>query len=268
MRNRAWRRGLHALRRHVRRLRGGRHADETALVHRLLRDGPRNRVMVDVGAHHGHALEPFALDRWAVHAFEPDRLNRRELERRWGGWPGVRIDDRALSDREAASAAFYRSSVSDGISSLHPFHPSHTEGPAVAVTTLAAYLLETGLDRVDFLKVDAEGHDLHVLRGVPWERLRPGVVVCEFDEAKGRTVDGGYHALGGFLADRGYLILVSEWEPIVEYGLRHRWRRFVQYPAALLDGAAWGNLIAVRDAVTFDRLLRLARVPRRAGARD
>jgi FkbM family methyltransferase len=259
---------MRALRGTLRPLRGGRHVDEMAVVHRLLRDGPRDRVMVDVGGHHGHALEPFALDHWVVHAFEPDPVNRRQLERRWGGWPGVRIDDRALSDREAASAPFYRSAVSDGISSLHPFHPSHTQGPAVAVTTLAAYTLEAGLDRVDLLKVDAEGHDLNVLKGVPWERIQPGVVVCEFDEGKGRSLPDGYQALGAFLVGLEYLILVSEWEPIVEYGRNHRWRRFVQYPAALLDAAAWGNLIAVRDSIVFDRLLRLAMVAGKAGARD
>jgi FkbM family methyltransferase len=259
---------MRALRGKLHSVRGGRHVDEVDIVHRLLQDGPRGRVMVDVGAHHGHALEPFALDRWVVHVFEPDPVNCRELERRWGGWPDVRIDHRALSDREAVSAAFYRSPVSDGISSLHPFHPSHTQGPAVAVTTLAAYTLEAGLDRVDFLKVDAEGHDLHVLRGVPWERIQPGVVVCEFDEGKGRSVPDGYQALGAFLVDHEYLILVSEWDPIVEYGLRHRWRRFVQYPAALLDAAAWGNLIAVRDPITFDRLLAFAKVAREAGGRD
>lgn len=216
--------------------------------------------MVDVGAHHGHALEPFALDHWVVHAFEPDAVNRRELERRWGSWPDVRIDGRALSNREEVSAMFYRSPVSDGISSLHPFHPSHAAGPAVTLTTLAIYMLETGLDRVDFLKVDAEGHDLNVLKGVPWERLQPGVVVCEFDEGKGRGLLQGYEALSGFLVEHGYRIVVSEWEPIVEYGLRHRWRRCVQYPAALVDRTAWGNLIAVQDPVTFERLLSLARV--------
>jgi FkbM family methyltransferase len=254
------RRALRAARENLRPLLRHRYADETGLVHRLLRQGPRGRVMVDVGAHHGHALEPFALDHWVVHAFEPDAANRRVLERRWGGWPGVVIDDRALSDREVASAAFYRSPVSDGISSLTPFHSSHAAGHAVGVTTLAAYVEERGLARVDFLKVDAEGHDLNVLKGVPWDRLQPGVVVCEFDEGKRPAVVQGYEELGGFLVDRGYGILVSEWAPIVEYGLRHRWRRYVEYPAALADRAAWGNLIAVRDPARYLGLLRLAKV--------
>lgn len=260
MRSRWGRRALRALRGTLRPLVRGRSVDEIDLVHRLLQDGPRGRVMVDVGGHHGRALEPFALDHWVVHAFEPDAVNRRELERRWGGWPDVWIDDRALSDREAASAAFYRSPVSDGISSLHPFHASHATGHAVSVTTLAACAVEKGLGRIDFLKVDAEGHDLNVLKGVPWDRIQPGVVVCEFDEGKGRALFQGYEALSEFLVGHGYLIVVSEWEPIVEYGLSHRWRRYVQYPAALADRAAWGNLIAVRDPITFGRLLRLARL--------
>jgi len=44
---------------------------------------------------------------------------------------------------------------------------------------------------------------------------------------------------------QGYEVLVSEWEPIVEYGRRHTWKRFVRYPATIAaDG--WGNLIAVQ----------------------
>jgi hypothetical protein len=121
-------------------------------------------------------------------------------------------------------------------------------------------MAEAGLDRVDFLKVDAEGSDLNVLRGVPWGSIRPGVVVCEFDEGKGRGLLQGFAALTGFLLDHAYLVLVSEWDPIVEYGLRHRWRRYVTYPATLADRAAWGNLIAVQDPETFSRLLRLAKV--------
>ena len=260
MKSRIGRRALRAMRTHLRERLRGPHVDEVGLIHRVLRDGPPGRVMVDVGGHHGGTLEPFALDDWAVHTFEPDPVNRLELQRRWGGWPGVRIDARALSDQEMVNTAFYRSPVSDGISSLTPFHSSHATAHSVTVTTLAAYLEEAKLSRIDFLKVDAEGHDLNVLKGVPWDRLQPELVVCEFDQGKGRAASD-YRELTAFLVHHGYQVLVSEWEPIVEYGLRHRWRRFVEYPAELEDDAAWGNLIGVRNPGTFGRLRRLAGLP-------
>jgi len=49
----------------------GPRVDEVELVHRLLRDGPGGRVMIDVGAHKGAALEAFARDGWKVWPSSP-----------------------------------------------------------------------------------------------------------------------------------------------------------------------------------------------------
>lgn len=230
---------------------------EVEIVHRLLSgvvgaDG----VMMDVGAHHGGALEPFAVDGWSVHAFEPDPSNRARLESRWDRHPAVRIDARALSDLPAESAPFYRSPVSSGISSLTPFHATHERAASVAVTTVREYVKQAALERVDFLKIDAEGNDLRILMGVPWEQVPPDVVLCEFDAVKEEAAGYGYSEIADFLVEHGYRVLVSEWYPLERYGARHRWRRFFVYPAPLEDAAAWGNLIAVRETDLFDRLVR------------
>src|SRR3546814_16404027 len=85
--------------------------------------------MIDVGAHHGHALFPFVQKGWKVFAFEPDDGNRALLEKRLeqngAAQSLVRLDKRAVSDRVSAGLAFYRSDQSSGISGLSAFHPSH-----------------------------------------------------------------------------------------------------------------------------------------------
>lgn len=222
--------------------------DELELVHRAF--GTFGGLMVDVGAHTGGSLERFATDharhgpRWQVLAIEPDPANREVLARRYGRRPNVTIDARAIGDTDGELVTLYTSGVSSGISSMSPFDPSHR--PSVQVETVRLDTLLADVPRVMILKTDTEGWDLPVLRTFPWQRMKPNVVVCEFEDRK--TLPLGYTAgdLGDFLVERGYHVLVSEWWPIAEYGRRHRWRRLARYPVELGE-QAWGNLIATDE---------------------
>lgn len=208
--------------------------------------------MVDVGAFTGSSLGRFAETGWRVIAVEPDPANRAVLTERFGDRPNVRIDPRAIGERDGEQLSFYTSEVSAGISTLAPFHPSHEATTEVETVTLATLLAD--VDDVTLLKTDTEGWDLPVLRTFPWERLHPIAVVCEFEDRK--TVPLGYtfHDLARFLTERDYTVLVSEWYPVVEYGRRHEWRSLRPYPAELADPRGWGNLIAT-SAETAARLV-------------
>ncbi|MCP4037002.1 MAG: FkbM family methyltransferase [bacterium] len=241
--------------RHVlREMLHGPRVDEVELVRRFMGPGPQDRVMIDVGAHKGASLEAFAREGWQVVAFEPDPENRAELETCCRDLPNVEVDPRAVSDREAGETPWFRSDVSSGISTLSPFHDSHESAGCVEVTTLTHALAQHKIEQVDFLKIDAEGMDLFVLRGFPWDWLTPEVVVCEFEDEKTEMLGYHFRDLADYLVERDYHVLVSEWYPITAYGKSHRWRRFVPYPCELLDPSAWGNLIAVRSGDDLARL--------------
>ncbi len=232
-----------ALRRSLkRRDRAG--VDETGMVATMR--GATPGVMVDVGAHHGTALQYFAARGWTVHAFEPDPANRAVLERDHGTNPAVHIDPRAVSDVGGQELTYYASDVSTGISGLHAFHDSHRPVAMVTTTTLGDVCRDRGLERIDFLKIDTEGHDLFVLRGLDWDAVHPAVVECEFEDSK--TVPLGYdvHDLARFLLDRGYTVWLSEWHPVVRYGTAHDWRGIAPYPLRPARGS-WGNLLAFAD---------------------
>jgi FkbM family methyltransferase len=213
--------------------------EELALIHRVLSDG----VLVDVGAHQGGSLERFAQDGWRVIAVEPDPDNRAILTQRHGHRANVRIDPRAVAEQDGQRLTLYTSDVSTGISTLAPFHPSHR--PSIEVETVRLDTLLAHEPAVTVLKTDLEGWDLIALRTFPWDRLHPRAVVCEFEDRK--TVPLGYtfHDEARFLVEQGYVVLVSEWYPVVEYGRRHRWRSLRRYPLELADATGWGNLIAV-----------------------
>jgi FkbM family methyltransferase len=235
-----------ALRRVAARALGPPTLEESLVARRLLRG--QAGVMVDVGAHLGGSLEGFAADGWEIHAFEPDPHNRAALTDKARDWPHVHVNAEAVSTVDGEELPFYTSTVSSGISTLRPFHPSHRP-TAIAVTTrLDTYLRTHGIDRVDFLKIDAEGHDLAVLESFPWELIRPRVVLCEFEDRKTTPLGHTYRQTADYLTARGYAVLVSEWNPIVEYGSAHTWRRVVDYPVDLAADA-WGNLIGVQPGV-------------------
>jgi FkbM family methyltransferase len=215
--------------------------DEIELLHHLLSFS--GGVMVDVGAHFGSSLRPFANDGWRIYAIEPDSRNRAILTRRFGRLPNVRIEERAVSELDGARASLYTSSVSSGISTLAPFHPSHA--PTEEVETVRLDTLLSDESEVTLLKTDTEGWDLPVLRTFPWDRLRPRAVMCEFEDRKTLPLGYDYDALATFLLDRGYAVFTSEWHPVVEYGRRHRWRSIRRYTAALEDPQGWGNVLAV-----------------------
>ncbi len=88
------------------------------------------------------------------------------------------------------------------------------------MTTVAEVVSRLGLTHVDFLKIDVEGFDFSVLKGVPWNSLQPDVIEAEFEDGKTVPLGHTYHDVCDFLVEKGYTVYLSEWHPIVRYGIR------------------------------------------------
>ncbi|HDZ89214.1 MAG TPA: FkbM family methyltransferase [Deltaproteobacteria bacterium] len=236
--------------------------DESKIAFEILKAAEIKGVMIDVGAHWGSALAPFARRGWEVFCFEPDPENRKRLEYLFGHLPNVKIDPRAVSDRPKEGGVLYKSEESTGISALSPFRPTHRPAYKVNVTTLKSFFEEKGLSSpaVDFLKIDAEGFDLHVLRGFPWGRVAPRLILCEFDDAKTGPLGYSFHDLAGFLQKYGYRLVVSEWYPVESYNTPHSWRRFTRYPCVLKNQEGWGNIFALKEKEMYDFLIELCEI--------
>jgi FkbM family methyltransferase len=233
--------------------------------------------MIDVGAHFGTTAGYFHQLGWTVHCFEPDPANREKLIARFGEAPNITIDPRAVSDKPAKGLSFFASEESTGISTLHAFRDTHREVARVDVTTVSEIVAERNLTRVDFLKIDVEGFDFSVLKGVPWDKLAPAVIECEFEDAKTIKLGHTWRDIADFLCEKGYAVYISEWHPIIRYGVAHDWRRLVPYPGVEIDKNAWGNLLAFKEdpgyaalRETFRRLVKTkggaANVNEREGA--
>jgi FkbM family methyltransferase len=125
-------------------------------------------TLLDVGAHAGdwtaearRGLERHGR-RGTIHSFEPTPPQYARLERRFTNEARVVARALALSDR-SGTATFY---VVDPFAGTNSLEDQGIGTPLeVAVTTLDAYLEQHQIERVTFLKSDAEGHDLAILRG-------------------------------------------------------------------------------------------------------
>lgn len=234
---------------------------ETDIVHKLLDRLGYCGVMIDVGAHFGSSLAPFARRGWNVYAFEPDSSNRLVLQKHHSDQRNVVISDLAVSDKVMSEVPFFTSEESTGISGLSSFRDSHVASQTVTTTTLTHVLDEQKINMVDFLKIDTEGFDLYVLKGFPWgDVTNPRAIVCEFEDSKTIPLGYSYDEMANYLIEKGYKILVSEWYPIESYGGGHKWDRFFIYPSGKIKTNAWGNLIAIDDDVLFDELVKLCGV--------
>lgn len=231
------------------------HVDEThAIAHLLQHRQGESHTMIDVGAHMGTSAVFFEPLGWKIHCFEPDPDNRARLMAKYGKNPRIIIDPRAVSDKPATGVSFFKSNESSGISALHAFRDTHQDSAKVDVTTLADVVKDRGIKKIDFLKIDVEGYDFSVLKGVPWDVVMPEVVECEFEDAKTVKLGHTWTEIAEYLRQKGYAIYVSEWYPIVRYGVRHDWRRVTNYREWDVPNDAWGNLLAFKVDPGLERI--------------
>jgi len=138
-----------------------------------------NRVWFDVGAHIGaYSLPPArANSLLRVYAFEPHLRVAMRLAASAVGLYNYTVIPLAVGENDGA-ASFHLSDCDDGCSSLLPFNPKGVkqwseivpaslktvEVVTVPVIRLDSFMDLAGIQKVDYLKVDAQGSDLAVVR--------------------------------------------------------------------------------------------------------
>lgn len=166
--------------------------DEVRLALRLMHGN--ELVLLDVGANKGlwtSALLKQAANRFcAAYLFEPSAHNLLLL--------GAIADARvtivpAAVGAVAGRAVLYADSPGSGLASLTRRNLAHKglkldREEAVDLITIDEFVSGRGLTRVDFMKIDVEGHDLDVLKGAE-ASLRSGLVRALSFEMGGANVD-------------------------------------------------------------------------------
>lgn len=129
---------------------------------------PQCRTVFDVGANAGKwsALALEINPQLRLTAFEPDPATFAGLSAR--AWPAsIRLVNGALGESQGV-AKLFRSKGCAAMNSLH-FRSGVTgfdgDFVSVEVQSLDGFCKQEEVERIDFLKIDAEGHDVFVLRG-------------------------------------------------------------------------------------------------------
>jgi FkbM family methyltransferase len=151
-------------------------AEEAQAIAPLITEA--DAIVFDVGAYHGEwtvALMRARRDRrLTIHAFDPSPTHCEMVTRAFEteAQPGLHrlvMNCAAVSDR-AGRAVLYSDKPSSGLASLvqrDMAHAALTHTPVAETTTLTLdeYARERGIQRIDFVKMDIEGHELAALRG-------------------------------------------------------------------------------------------------------
>ena len=181
------------------------------------------RMVFDVGANVGQTTR--LLGRFfpgaTVHSFEPVSSTFRELQANCGRMKGVRLHQLALG-REPGRLTLQLQANSE-LNSLKfsvAGPPVSASTESVTVATAAGFCSGQGIDRIDLLKIDAQGADLDVLRGA--EPLlcasRVPFVVAEVAFAPEDITNQPFEPLHHYLGEQGFRL--SGLYELFNYGQR------------------------------------------------
>lgn len=148
----------------------------------LRRLGPELAVVFDVGANVGewthHALEAGARE---VHAFEISPSTAAAYQKRYEGDARVHLNTFGLG-AEAGTVTIHHYPDHPTLTTITDYpHDARSEALDVPVRTGDDYLAETGVERVDFLKLDVEGAEEFVIAGFAKAFARQAIRVVQFE---------------------------------------------------------------------------------------
>lgn len=179
--------------------------------HHCLRDVPKGGIIFDVGCNRG-AWSHMAIERCApsvIHCFEP-QPGITEIR------PPMIVNNFAMGSicsmkslhqyADKSKSTFYRKS--DAVEEKYSrFGVKHIGVVSVAVETIDSFCYGHCIDQIDYLKIDAEGHDLFVMMGA-FTMLEEHLISRLQFEYGGCWKDAGLRLQEAFsiLNQRGYAI--------------------------------------------------------------
>lgn len=171
------------------------------------------RRLVDVGAAYGSVAQVFLREGWTADLFEPDPACHQHLASALRHWSmSYRLFTVAVGAEDNDAALFHQNAV-NGLSGFDPSPFGQLQHVLqVRSVRLDNFLHSQDVTRVDFLKIDTEGNDFEVLAAHDFERLPPALVFVEFSYYFPRQDPAKVKAGIEFMAERGYLPLIFEYE--------------------------------------------------------
>ena len=209
-------------------------------------------VVLDVGAHYGEWSESLLSqvgNQPTLHLFEPSAPSAARAKSVIGD--RGEVHQMALSDR-SGEGCLHVVHEGAGSNSVVPFtDKNHATGQTetITFTTVDNFCADHSIDRVRLLKVDAEGHDLAVLRGAERMLDRQAIDLVQF-EYNHRWIDARVFLLDAFqlLEGHGYRVgkvtprgveAYERWHPELEKFVESNYLAFLPGREAGLPFISW-----------------------------
>lgn len=184
---------------------------QAAAIASFMPRGPAE--VLDVGANNGEWSRLLAKIRNQpadkFHLFECAPYCFDGIERRRGEIPNMRLEKVAVSDK-LGNATLHLPTKGSGLASLHERHDVSVVAQTyveheVKTLPLDYYIHEHQISKVDLLKIDIEGHEIHALNGAS-QSIAEGIiktVVFEFGSANVNS-RSFFKDFWQFFVERGY----------------------------------------------------------------
>jgi len=216
--------------------------DECKVVAEYLNSNGHN-ILVDIGAMKGSCTDLFYPNEWTCFTVECNPILVDFLLKKYTNVSNVKIIDKAIYN-DNNYKKLYTSSESLGITSIVDFHETHKFSSTVEAITFTKLIELENINKINFLKIDIEGADYFVLSDKSFEKIKPEVVLIEFDFNKIKKLNLSTKDILDIFKKLGYSIYIFEWFPIKKYGTYHDFKKFYKYTNENLDNDSWGNILA------------------------
>lgn len=162
---------------------------EVSVIHRFIRENRRNLFVFDVGANKGQFLNLVVSHLGShlgeIHSFEPAHATFEALARNAPKRDGVHLNNFGLSHQPGTAQLFY-DKESSGLASLTKRDLSFRNiafenQETVQLSSVDDYCRANLIEKIDWLKLDVEGHELDVLKGAAEMFSRKAVNLVTFE---------------------------------------------------------------------------------------
>ncbi|HEX7017559.1 MAG TPA: FkbM family methyltransferase [Patescibacteria group bacterium] len=183
-------------------------------------------IIFDVGAHTGQNIEQVinVFPSAKIVAFEPSKTSFAVLQKKYKRNKEVQLVMKGLSSKKQTHKLFANKAGS-GLASLYERDLSHTDltfshSEKIVLTTLDSFCAEYMIEKIDFLRMDIEGHELMALQGAKKMLAKRSIKAIQF-EFGGTNIDSRTYFKDFFqLLNENYQIyriLHNGFWPIKEY---------------------------------------------------
>lgn len=179
----------------------------------------KGQVIFDVGTNIGETLLNFARltgEQGYVYGFEPDQENYNNARKNisLNNFTNIHVFQQAVSDKKETVKLYCIEPHNRGMNRiLEPEHEKHGQFTILETTTLDSIVLQNNIKRVDVMKIDIEGYEMHAIRGA-MEMLKRFKPVLFIEVGYTRLINNktSPNQLMKILEDLGYNIFHSETE--------------------------------------------------------